>query len=160
MSIAVTSQQILQLGLENLRASIIRRSRDAGQEASGETYASIRVEGVTETHGELWGPTWIAVLEDGRRPGKIPYEFADRIMEWAAFKGISWASADPVLFERWARGVAWNIARHGTKLYRSGQKIDIFETPVADFEKWLTAKMKEFYAAYVANEIRTAWQNG
>lgn len=159
MSIAITSQQILELGLGNLRAAIIQRSTDAGQRASGETYALMSVFNVSQTHGELWGPMWIGVLEDGRKPGKVPYDFAEKIMEWATFKGISWASADPVLFERWARGVAWNIHMHGTKLYQSGQKLDIFETPVKEFEAWLIEKMKNFYAAYVTNEIRSAWQN-
>lgn len=158
--IAVTSQQILELGLQNLRASIIQRSIDAGQKASGRTYERITVQNVSETHGELHGPTWIAVWEDGRKPGKVPYEFAAVIMEWATFKGISWASADPVLFERWARGVAWHIHKHGTALYQSGQALDIFKTPIKEFETWLTAQMKQFYTTLIANEIRTAWQNG
>lgn len=142
-----------------MRAAIIQRSIDAGQKASGQTYERILVQNVTETRGELWGPTWIAVWEDGRRPGKVPREFADIIMEWATSKGISWASADPVVFERWARGVAWHIHKFGTKLYQSGQKLDIFETPIAEFEAWLVEKMKQFYTALITNELRTAWQN-
>lgn len=159
MSIAYTAQQILELGLHNLRADIIQRSTDAGQRASGRTYESISVQNVTHTHGELWGPTWVAVLEDGRKPGRVPEGFAHIIMEWATHKGISFASADPVTFERWARGVAWNIHKHGTALYQSGEKIDIFETPVAEFEAWLIEKMKQFYITLLADEIRTAWQN-
>ena len=158
--IAVTSQQILELGLRNLRAEIITRSMDAGQKASGRTYEQLEVRNVTDTHGEFWGPTWVGVLEDGRKPGKVPYAFAAVIMEWATHKGISWASADPVTFERWARGVAWHIRKNGTALFQSGQTLDVFKTPVADFERWLTEKLKEFYAAYVTNEIRTAWQKG
>ena len=141
-----------------MRAAIIQRSIDAGQKASGRTYEQLSVRNVTETHGEFWGPTWIGVWEDGRKPGKVPYEFAAVIMEWATFKGISWASADPVVFERWARGVAWHIHKYGTKLYREGAKIDIFETPVKEFETWLIAQMKAFYTTVIANEIRTAWQ--
>lgn len=155
---AITSQQILEKGLQDMRADIIARSKAAGQEASGRTYEKLEVRNVTDTHGEFWGPTWVGVLEDGRKPGRVPYDFTAIIMEWAAHKGISWASADPVTFERWARGVAWHIRRHGTALYRSGQKIDVFETPVAEFEKWLAEELRVFYAAQVASEIRTAWQ--
>lgn len=158
MSITITSQQILELGLQNLRAAIIQRSIDAGQRASGRTYERITMQNASETHGELWGPTWIAVLEDGRKAGPVPRDFAALIMEWATHKGISWASADPVTFERWARGVAWHIYKHGTRLYRSGQTLDIFKTPVAEFEAWLVAQLKQFYTTLIANEIRTAWQ--
>lgn len=151
-------QEILQRGLDDLRAAIIQRSTDAGQKASGRSYERLQVQNVTGAHGELIGPTWIGVWEDGRKPGKVPYDFTDVIMEWATFKGISWASADPVTFERWARGVAWHIRRYGTELYRSGQTLDIFTTPVADFEKWLINQLKRYYTTRVANEIRTAWQ--
>lgn len=159
MAVAVTSAQILELGLQNLRAAIITRSTEAGQRASGRSYERIEVRGVSETHAELWGPTWIAVWGDGRRPGKVPQDFAAIIMEWATFKGISWASADPATFERWARGVAWHIHRFGTALYQSGQTLDIFKTPVAEFEAWLVQKLKEFYTVTIANDLRTAWQN-
>jgi hypothetical protein len=155
----VTSQEILQSGLDTLRAAIIQRSTEAGQKSSGRSYERIRTQNVTFTHGELVGPTWIGVWEDGRKPGKVPYDFYEIIMEWATFKGISWASADPDTFERWARGVAWYIREHGTKLYRSGQKMDIFTTPVADFEAWLIGQLKTYYAARVSDEIRTAWKN-
>jgi hypothetical protein len=157
--IASTSQQILELGLKNLRASIIQRSTEAGQRASGRTYESIQAQNITATHGELVGPVWVAVLEDGRRPGPVPFNFYEIIMEWATFKGISWASADPITFERWAKGVAWNIRRFGTELYRSGQKLDIFETPIAEFERWLFEQLKVFYATEISNTLRTAWQN-
>lgn len=158
MQVAVTSVQILELGLQNLRAAIITRSIEAGQKASGQTYERITVENVSDTHGELHGPTWIAVWEDGRKPGKVPEDFAATLMEWATNKGISWASADPKMFERWARGVAWHIHKFGTRLYQSGQTLDIFKTPVADFETWLTAQLKVFYANQITNELRTAWQ--
>ncbi len=158
--IAITSQQILELGLQNMRAAIISRSIDAGQKASGRTYGHLEIRNVTDTHGEFWGPTWVAVWEDGRKPGRVPYDFAAIIMEWATNKGISFASSDPVTFERWARGVAWHIHRYGTELYRSGQKLDIFETPIAEFERWLTGKLKEFYAGYLTNDIRTACLKG
>lgn len=156
MSVAITSQKILELGLGNLRAAIVQRSTDAGQRASGQTYERITVEEVSETHGELHGPTWVAVLEDGRQPGRVPYDFARVIMEWASAKGLSWASADPATFERWARGVAWHIRKHGTALYSSGQTLDIFKTPVSEFETWLIDSLKDFYAAQVANQVRTA----
>ncbi len=158
MADATTSQQILELGLHNLKDAIIQRSTDAGQRASGRTYDKIATQNISATHGELWGPTWIAVLQDGRGPGPVPREFAAVIMEWATFKGISWASSDPATFERWAKGVAWSIHRRGTQLYRSGGKLDIFTTPVAEFERWLVEQLGIFYKALIANEIRTAWQ--
>lgn len=152
-----SAQAILEIALERLRADIIARSQQQGQQASGRTYAALDVRNVAPLHGELWGPTYLPVLEDGRRPGRVPKDFAVIIMEWAEYKGI--VIPDPVEFERWAQAVAWNIRRSGTLLYRSGRKLDIFQSVVADFERYLTEQMKAYYTMTVTNTIRTAWQN-
>lgn len=150
--------KIIAMALEFLRADIINRSEAAGQRASGKTYSLLRVDGVTGSHGELWGPVHIGVLEEGRQPGRVPYNFAEIIMEWALYKGIN--IPDPLEFERWAKAVAWNIKLHGSVLYRSGEKKDIFETSIKEFEQYLTEQVKQYYTTVVTNSIRTAWQKG
>lgn len=154
-----STEDILIAAIAHLIRQIINRSEAEGQRASGRSYAELAGKNISLTHADLVGPTWIGVWEDGRKPGKVPKDFVEIIMEWATHKGISWANADPVTFEKWANGVKWNIIKHGTKLYRSGQKLDIFETAVKDFEEFLNAELKVFYETEITNAIRTAWQN-
>ena len=159
----MTPAEILREGLSRLQADIIRRSEEAGQRASGRTYSLLRSE-VTErgdgsTLGELFGPQYLGVLEDGRRPGKAPFDFGRIIQEWAIAKGLNFASADPKVFERWANGVAWNIRRRGTVLYREGRQLDIFATPVKEFEAFLIAEVKAYYKTFIVEQIRDAWRS-
>ena len=68
------------------------------------------------------------VLETGRKPGRVPKEFIDILKRWAQAKGISFS--DEKQFNLWANAVKWKIIREGTKLYRSGQNEDIFDSSV------------------------------
>ena len=91
---AVGLEQILAEGLTQMRDEIIRASQDAGQEASGRTYAQITVQ--TGREGEtVWGtieaPNYFYTLIRGRGPGKIPANLGQIIMEWAKLKGITFS---------------------------------------------------------------------
>ena len=96
---AVGLEQILAEGLTQMRDEIIRASQDAGQEASGRTYAQITVQ--TGREGEtVWGtieaPNYFYTLIRGRGPGKIPANLGQIIMEWAKLKGIKFSEPGPI----------------------------------------------------------------
>lgn len=106
---AVGLEQILAEGLTQMRDEIIRASQDAGQEASGRTYAQITVQ--TGREGEtVWGsieaPNYFYTLIRGRGPGKIPANLGQIIMEWAKLKGITsrtqriWSDSEMLLHGR------------------------------------------------------------
>ena len=156
----MTTEQIIREELEQLRKDIIETSRAAGQEASGETYRKIAAEDVTSTSGKLTGPGYIGVLARGRRPGKIPYNFAAIIKEWAVYKGIGFGSEEE--FDRWANAVAWKIRREGTSLWRdagsTGLEQDIFYTPIRQFVERISSRLLSVYQAQIIKQIDNLWQ--
>lgn len=156
----MTIERIIWEELEQLRRHIIEASRKAGQEASGETYAAIAVEAVSASGGQLTGPGYIGVLARGRRPGKVPYNFAAIIKEWAAYKGISFGSEEE--FDRWANAVAWKIRREGTTLWQDagsmGLEQDIFYTPIRNFTARISQRLAGFYQTQIVKQIDNLWQ--
>lgn len=146
--------------LEQLRRDIIEASRKAGQEASGDTYAAIAIENISTSGGQLTGPAYIGVLTRGRRPGKVPYDFAEIIKEWAGYKGISFGSEEE--FDRWANAVAWKIRRDGTSLWQDvgsmGLEQDIFYTPIRNFIARISERLAGFYQIQIVQQIDNLWQ--
>lgn len=116
--------KIVSDGLQGLRQRIIANHEAAGQVASGRTRDSLKVE-MTGEGGILWGRQAFGVLETGRKPGKVPRGFYGIILKWVKDKGIQ--VGNPKSF---AYLVARKIANEGTRLYRSGQKEDIYSTEV------------------------------
>lgn len=146
----MTIEEMLRQGLDRMVQDIIAASRAAGQEASGETYANIRAE-VSGHQGAVYAPNYLYTLSVGRGPGKVPYNFPDILLEWAKYKGLSFDT--PVDARRWANAVAWKIRRDGNRLYRQHRRVDIFDTPVANFEKWLADQLSILFRA----EIRSSF---
>lgn len=146
----MTIEEILKQGLTKLVYDIIEASRAAGQEASGETYRHITPE-VSVMSGEVYAPSYLYTLAIGRGPGKAPRDFAQIIMDWAQHKGIQFT--DRKAFLRWANAVAWKIRREGNRLYRNHANIDIFETPIREFEEWLDKQLDVFYTSAIDEAI-------
>lgn len=146
----MTVEEMLKQGLSKLVDDIITASRSAGQEASGETYRNITAK-VTGTKGVVYAPSYLYTLAVGRGPGKVPKNFAEIIMEWAQYKGIQFT--DRKEFLRWANAVAWKIRRDGNKLYRQHGNIDIFETPIREFEEWIDKQLDDFFTTMIDNAI-------
>ena len=146
----MTIEEILKQGLTKLVDDIIEASRAAGQEASGETYRHITPE-VSVMSGGVYAPSYLYTLAIGRGPGKAPRDFAQIIMDWAQHKGIQFT--DRKAFLRWANAVAWKIRREGNKLYRNHGNIDIFETPIGEFEEWLDKQLEVFYTSAIDEAI-------
>lgn len=142
----MNTADILDKGLHQLRQDIVNASIAANQRATGRTYEKITVENVSLTHGELWAPSYVSVLEDGRRPGKVPYDFERILQEWAEAKGLQFSSYYML---------AKKIREEGTSLYRSGDKPDIFEGPLENFKRWLSEQLAEYYKVEITNLIRS-----
>ncbi|MDR1416269.1 MAG: hypothetical protein LBJ57_02465 [Prevotellaceae bacterium] len=145
---------ILREELDALLRDIISRHEQAGrtgQVASGRTRDSFEVA-VEGLHGRIMGNRWPGpVLETGRKPGRVPYDFQSIIREWIVAKGLSFRDNDQL--NRWAAAIAWTIKREGTELYRSGAREDIFQTAIADFTDRLANRIAIFYAAEVVSNI-------
>lgn len=127
--------------LENARQLIINHIRANGQNASGKTIQSLRVE-ASEENGILWGHRPFGVLETGRKAGKIPYGFAGIIYQWMKDKGVH-ATPVPYLTDRphkyseqeradrkMASAIAHTIAKKGSALHRKGSRNDVYSNVV------------------------------
>lgn len=143
-------EDILNEELEALRSEIITFHERAGQVASGKTKDSFSIE-TQNFSGQLLGASYAGVLEQGRKPGAVPRYFLDIIKRWAIVKGIS--ISDEKQFNRWANAVKWKIIKEGTKLYRSKQTLDIFTTPIANFESRLMDRTALYFKEETLNEI-------
>ena len=141
---------ILSKELEQLKSDIIRRHEEAGQVASGRTRASFEVR-VSDSNGQLLGNSYVGVLERGRRAGKVPYDFKDILLRWAEAKGIFFANNTDA--KRWAWFVTQKIRQEGTTLYRSGQTVDVFTTPITDFTERLSKQLTAEYRSEIINSI-------
>lgn len=141
---------ILREELEQLKNEIILRHEQAGQVASKKTRASFSVE-VSGNRGELWGNSYVGVLETGRKPGKVPYRFSDIIKRWAITKGLTFSNEKDL--NRFAYFVSQKIATEGTKLYRSGMREDIFETPISQFTERISQRFYTAYSKEIENQI-------
>lgn len=145
-------ETILQEELEALKDDIIKRHENAKQVASGKTRDAFEIE-VDGSYGALWGMPYSAVLEQGRKPGKVPYNFYKIIKKWADTKGITFEKTSDL--NRWAYFTSLKIKNEGSKLYRSGKNEDIFTTAVVEFEERLNNKIGDLFAIEIENSIFT-----
>lgn len=134
--------------LDDACAEIVKRHDEEGQRASGRTAASIRVETLGEWHWAIKAAAYIEVLQDGRRAGKVPANFASIIAAWAKAKGLTFETAAAA--RRFAYLTARKIASEGTQLHRSGRHIDILDTPLTT----ATKRVKEIVTNTFETEIK------
>lgn len=146
----MTIEDILIEELQTLQADIIAAHKAAGQYTTGRTAASLHTE-VDGLHGQLWGASYIGVLDRGRAPGKIPYNMRDIILKWAQAKGITFAT--PADASSFAYFVSKKIREEGTTLYREGGRTDILTEPVARFQERLTKRLVALYTQETINHI-------
>lgn len=125
--------------LASLRQRIIENHIRAGQRASGKTISSLRID-VNGDNGTLFGRQAFGVLETGRKPGKVPKGFYQKIQQWEKDKGIQ--VENPKSF---AYFVARKIAREGTELHRQGGRADIYSPEI---EKTIQEIMNRAFAIF------------
>lgn len=145
----MTNAEIIKRELETLRVDIINRHIKAGQRATGNTANSLNVKNVSDLGGELWGAEYIGVLEQGRKPGKVPYDFKQILIKWARAKGITFGSQKEL--NSFAYFLAKKIREEGTKTFH--QKEDIFTTPIKDFTERLVRELGKLYITDIKNTI-------
>lgn len=147
------ASQIMREEVERARQLIINHIRINGQNASGRTIASLKVEQPSEEETILWGHKPFGVLETGRRAGKIPYGFAGIIRQWMKDKGLH-GRPIPYKTDRahkytpqergdmsMAGAIAHTIANKGSKLYRTGGRADVYSNVVPDTMKRLGQRL-------------------
>lgn len=137
--------------LDEACAEIVKRHDEEGQRASGRTAASIRVETLGEWHWAIKAAAYIEVLQDGRRAGKVPANFASIIAAWARAKGLTFETAAAA--RRFAYFTARKIAREGTQLHRSGRHIDILDTPLTTATKRIREVVELDFETEIKNRL-------
>lgn len=147
--------------LEQLIEDIIRFSRNAGQEASGQTYQNIKDhvdKGTDYVKGSVTAPVYFSTLIRGRGPAHIPANLPELIAEWAQYKGITFQTPEDAL--RFARATAWKIRREGSELYRNHLYIDIVDTPIKMFEERLKSRIDSFMKIQITRNLNADGQAG
>lgn len=119
--------------VERIRAGIVQNMSAQGRTTSGASVQSLlTVPDKSAIGATLMGaPQW-AVMQHGRKPGKVPSNFREIIKEWAKRKGISiqarQGQSQESALNSFSYLVARSIMRNGTKLYRDKGYNDIFDT--------------------------------
>lgn len=115
-----------------LRDEIREAIASKGLRASGRTQDSLRVY-VDGNKVVLEGRAFFAALQNGSSAwsGKTGIrctfsEFKEIIRQWATDKGLNFGQAKE--FDRAVGAIAMSIIRNGTKLYRTGQRLDVYDT--------------------------------
>jgi len=159
--------------LEALKQRIIDNINSTGTNASGRTIASLFVS-ITDDGGKLVsdrsGIPFFSTLETGRKPGKIPFGFADTIRQWMKDKNIT---ANPIPYIRkasanWqpkytpqergemslAGAIAFSIRKHGSKLHQNGGRNDIYSNEIPQTIKNIREKLKGIATHEVKKSIK------
>lgn len=143
---------ILAQELELLRDDITSRHEIAGQNVTGETIRSLEV--ITNAHtGRLLGATYLGVLEQGREPGKVPRIFVEILKMWIVAKGLSFTDENDLT--RFANAIKWNTIKHGSYLYRSGGRNDVYTPAIEDFQNRLAGRIVMYFETEIKNEIES-----
>lgn len=146
--------------LERAKEIIIQHIWANGQNASGKTVKSLRVE-VNEEGGTLYGRNFFGTMETGRRAGKIPYGFTGIIAQWMKDKGIH---GTPIAYKTkgahkytpqergdmsMASAIAHTIATKGTKLHRDGGRADVYSNVIPETMKRLGERLMQLIHMYI-----------
>ncbi len=143
--------QLVEEFLTGIQQEMIAYLDANNRNASGRSAASIQVQNVSNTGGQLIGADWIEYTFRGRGPGKMPPMNA--IIDWLNSRGLP-------------RGMAWSIAKkiaeQGTALYRELHALGkqsilddiITQEKITKFIEDLTA----IYTAQIQSEINSILQ--
>ncbi len=114
----LNNKKILSEFFEEIKDEVIREQIAQGRVASGKSIKEYEVQ-ITEAMGTLFGASYVGTLETGRKPGKVPFGFAEIIEDWINDKGLF---QEKSIRERGsiAYFIARKIAKEGTALHREG----------------------------------------
>lgn len=112
--------------------SIIRGNMArAGQNATGNTSASIQSEMIGDNRVQVTAPSYVYVLETGRKPRESTKnsDLKSKILTWVKAKSIKF---DGLTQEQTANSITYLINKRGTKLFRQGGRDDIITPALSD----------------------------
>lgn len=159
--IEIDTERVVTEELSAAKKRIIANHFAAGQKASGRTAESLFETVVNEGGrivGTLDGRKYFAALETGSAPWKNPHMrkrkdgteypvapkwFADIINDWIVDKQLNLS----------AWGVATRIMTKGTKLYREGEKTNIFSNEIPELVKRVADRLAGLYDAQIVESI-------
>lgn len=147
----MTTDEIISKNLDILVYDVKQRHKQAGQQVTGKTINSLQKDILSTGHHVLYGKEYIGVLEHGRKPGKVPYNFIQILREWANAKGITFENEKQA--QRWLNYNMWSIKTFGTKMYRTKQTLDIFTTPIEQFKSRLSQELSDGIEIQITNNI-------
>ena len=126
-------KEVIERELQTLIREITTAHVAAGQQVTGKTIESLEIRNTTERSGQLWGASYIGVLDKGRKPGAFPPLYP--IRQWVIARGIdrAWGMSSTSA----AFIIARRIAEFGTNLFQRGGRTDILQDPFERFEKRL-----------------------
>ena len=132
-----------------LRDKIISEIARKGLYDTGELFRSVDYE-LQDNNILILANYYLPYAEFGRRPWKVPYNFAQIIADWAKRKGINVQKGD---YKRFGWAVAQKTRHYGSARYRGViPDADVLSQPVEDvmnstineeFAGVLTAKIME-----------------
>lgn len=97
--------------------------------ASGELYKSIEYT-INGNSVEILSNDYITYAQFGRKKGKVPYNFANIIADWAVKKGVVPAGMTPIEFG-WATST--KIKKYGSAKHRGSiPQTDLLEKPIQE----------------------------
>lgn len=140
------TRQIIEKHLTDLKNRIIENHLAAGQKASGKTAESLNIQNPDENSIGLFGRSYFAVLETGRKPGKVPKGFYSIILKWIEDKRINVEKPKTMAYF-----TARKIANDGTKLFRDGGRNDIFSAPVEQTKRTIESDIMKQAISEVTN---------
>lgn len=138
--------------LNALRAAIASNIMANGQNASGRTIRSLRVES-REDGGTLYGRAPFATMERGRKGGKVPRKFHEIIYQWMMDRGIHGTpyqfkttrphkrSAQEAGDRTLAYFIGEQIRKQGTKLFRDGGRADVYSNVIPTTLKAIRSRL-------------------
>lgn len=142
----MTLDELIHSELKEAQSQIQANMASKGINASGRTSASIRIvryEGGIKLVGGGDDAAPLPTVEIGRKAGKVPYNFADILREWADAKGID--------INPWA--VVMTIKKKGTVRHRDQSKQkDVYST----ISKETIERLRKGIGQVVMSQIREA----
>jgi len=154
-----------------LKETIINNIISQGANASGRTIDSLEIQEF-ENGVQLLGRAYFSTITTGRKAGKIPYNFIDKIKEWAQNKqGLQ---IDPIPYKRqesenfkyrftpqerglnkFAGAVAYSIEKHGSFLKKYGYEIEIYQKAINETIERIKNRVITEIRQFIINDLNT-----
>ena len=120
----------------------------AGQNATGETSNNITSDMLSNTRVQVTAPSYVYVLETGRKPRESSQEsdFRSKLEKWITARGLDITVSS----------LQYLINKRGTKLWREGGRKDII-TPILDNKRFIKLTKDILDAQF--NEVSMSIEN-